>query len=126
MAHRAKCTLFSVKASDVGSKWIGQSEKIVTLLFEEARKQDYSIIFIDELDCICSNRDSSPDDHGKKVLVSILTEINRIGDDINNVAVLTATNNPWDLDRAVQNRFLTKIYLCAVARFRDSKEHFEA
>jgi SpoVK/Ycf46/Vps4 family AAA+-type ATPase len=111
VAHRAKCTLFSVKASDIGSKWTGQSEKKVTLLFEEAQKKDYSLIFIDELDCICSNRDSSPDEHGKKVLTSFLTEINRIGDDINNVAVLAATNKPWDLDRAVQDRFVKKIYV---------------
>ena len=112
MANRADCTLFSVKASDIGSKWTGQSEKKLTLLFEEAHKQYYSVIFIDELDGICSNRDSSPDEHGKKVLISILkTEIDRIGDDINNVAVLAATNNPWDLDRAVQDRFETKIYV---------------
>lgn len=71
--------LFSVKASDIGSKWTGQSEKKVTLLFEEAHKQYYSVIFIDELDGICSNRDSSPDEHGKKVLISILkTEIDPI------------------------------------------------
>lgn len=111
MADRAKCTLFSIKASDIGSKWTGQSEKKVTLLFEEAKKQDYSIIFIDEFDCICSNRDSSHDEYGKKVLTSFLTEINRIGNDIDNVAILAATNKPWDLDLAVQDRFDTKIYV---------------
>ena len=111
MAHRSNCTLFVVKASDIGSKWHGQSEKKITLLFEEARKQHYSIIFIDELDCICTNRDRSSHDYGRKILTSFLTEINRIGDDIHDVAVLAATNKPWDLDRAVQDRFDTKIYV---------------
>ena len=111
MAHRSDCTLFLVKASDIGCKWAGESEKKITLLFEEAQKQHYSIIFIDELDCICSNRDRSSHEYGKRVLTSFLTEINRIGDDIHNVAVLAATNKPWDLDRAVQDRFETKIYV---------------
>eukprot|EP00986_Skeletonema_menzelii_P017414 scaffold19360_cov80-Skeletonema_menzelii.AAC.2 len=111
VAHCSDCTLFSVKASDIGSKWYGESEKKVTILFEEAKKQHYSIIFIDELDCICSNRDRSRNEYGRKVLTSFLTEINRIGDDINNVAVMAATNRPWDLDRAVQDRFDTKIYV---------------
>ena len=111
MAHCSDCTLFSVKASDIGSKWYGESEKKVTILFEEAKKQHYSILFIDELDCICSNRDRSRNEYGRKVLTSFLTEINRIGDDVNNVAVMAATNRPWDLDRAVQDRFDTKIYV---------------
>lgn len=58
------------------------------------------------------NRDngSNEDEDDRKILASFLTGINRIGDDIHNVAVLAATNRPWTLDLAVQDRFDTKIY----------------
>ena len=112
MANCAGGTFYSVKAKDIGCKWSGQSEKKVSLLFEEAKKQDYSIIFIDEIDGVCSNRDGNPDEHDRKVLTSFLTEINSIGQEgSSNVAVIAATNVPWDLDCALLDRFDTKIYV---------------
>ena len=43
---------YAVKGSDIVSKWVGESEKNINSLFEEANKQDRAIIFIDEMDSL--------------------------------------------------------------------------
>lgn len=116
VAKETGCTLFSIKASDIGSKWKGDSEKFIKNLFvmasekaDEAGESGRSIIFIDEIDSICSRRDGRMDDSAdRKVLNEFLTHT---GGTLKNVVVLAATNLPWDLDTAILSRFKKKIFV---------------
>lgn len=51
-----KVTFYMRKGADALSKWVGEAERQLRLLFEEARKTQPSIIFFDEIDGKCSRR----------------------------------------------------------------------
>ena len=53
VATEAESTFFTVSSSDLVSKWMGESEKLVSQLFSLAREHSPAIVFIDE---VCQHR----------------------------------------------------------------------
>jgi hypothetical protein len=72
VATEVESTLFSISASAVTSKWSGESERLIKLLFQLAREKKPSIIFIDEIDSLCGARDA-PD--ANALLLGLKTEL---------------------------------------------------
>ena len=102
---------YAVKGSDIVSKWVGESEKNINSLFEEANKQDRAIIFIDEMDSLLGKR--GQDIHNDKRVNEFLQQIDGFAGRNPNLLLLGATNRPWDIDTAAtrSGRFSQKIYI---------------
>ena len=104
-------TFFSISSSDLLSKWLGESEKLVRNLFELARQNKPSIIFIDEVDSLCSARSDTESESARRVKTQFLIEMQGVGKSMEGVLVLGATNIPWCLDPAIRRRFEKRIYI---------------
>ncbi|KAL7299095.1 vacuolar protein sorting-associated protein 4B [Trichogramma pretiosum] len=104
-------TFFSVSSSDLVSKWLGESEKLVKNLFELARQHKPSIIFIDEVDSLCSSRSDNESESARRIKTEFLVQMQGVGTDNDGILVLGATNIPWVLDSAIRRRFEKRIYI---------------
>lgn len=112
MAEEIGFNFYQIKPSDIQSKWVNASQENIKNLFEEARKNAPSIIFLDELDAIVPNRDNSSVNHMNTSAVNeFLAQMNNSGDD--GVFVIGATNRPQVIDPAIlrAGRLDKKVYV---------------
>lgn len=100
-----------MSSSDLLSKWLGESEKGVKCLFELARDRQPCIVFIDEIDALCSQRSDTESESSRRVKTEFLVQMQGVGTDNSGVLVLAATNIPWGLDAAIRRRFEKRIYI---------------
>ncbi|CAB3410800.1 unnamed protein product [Caenorhabditis bovis] len=104
-------TFFSVSSSDLMSKWLGESEKLVKNLFALAREHKPSIIFIDEIDSLCSSRSDNESESARRIKTEFMVQMQGVGLNNDGILVLGATNIPWILDSAIRRRFEKRIYI---------------
>lgn len=110
-AEADNSTFLTVSTSDLVSKWVGESEKLIRGLFDLAREKKPSIIFIDEIDSLLSARSENDTESSRRIKTEFLVQIDGVGKSMDGILLLAATNLPWDLDPAVRRRFEKKIYI---------------
>ncbi|XP_013183613.2 katanin p60 ATPase-containing subunit A-like 2 [Amyelois transitella] len=112
VASESSCTFFNISCSTIINKWRGESEKIIKVLFEMASYYAPSIIFIDEVETIASDR-STPGEHeaSRRMKAQLLTELDGISEREGVVFLLANSNMPWELDPAMLRRLEKRIYI---------------
>eukprot|EP01089_Gocevia_fonbrunei_P012040 TRINITY_DN2743_c0_g1_i1.p1 TRINITY_DN2743_c0_g1~~TRINITY_DN2743_c0_g1_i1.p1 ORF type:complete len:397 (-),score=111.95 TRINITY_DN2743_c0_g1_i1:6-1196(-) len=112
-AETCNCKFYPVSSSDLVSKHLGDSEKAVKELFQNAKANSPSVIFIDEIDAICSTRREGESESSTRMKTQFLIQMTDLDSSPQNggVVVLAATNRPFDLDPAVRRRFDRRIYI---------------
>src|SRR5690554_6800228 len=100
MAEEIGFNFYQLKPSDIQSKYVNESQEKIKNLFDEARENAPSIIFIDELDAVVPNRDNSNVNHMNTSAVNeFLAQMNNCGDD--GIFIIGATNRPNSIDPAI-------------------------
>ena len=113
LAAECHCTFFNISASSLLSKYYGESEKLVRCLFLMARQYERSVIFIDELDCLMTQRsDGVEHEASRRIKTQLLVEIDGLNATSNQqIFVLAATNLPWTIDSAMLRRLEKRVYV---------------
>lgn len=130
VATESRSTFFSISASSLTSKYLGESEKLVRALFSLAKMLAPSIIFVDEIDSILSQRSGSGEHEAtRRIKTEFLiqwSDLQRAAagredkdgsdkdsrkGDASRVLVLAATNLPWAIDEAARRRFVRRQYI---------------
>ncbi len=105
--HLARATAGEVKAGfiavgihDVLEMWIGQSERNLRDIFENARAHTPCVLFFDEVDALGASRSDMRQGAGRHVINQFLSELDGLKGSNEGVLILAATNAPWHLDPA--------------------------
>ncbi len=101
VANETNASFYHIAGPEVVSKFVGESEERLRKIFEEARKNAPSIIFIDELDAIAPKRGETKGDVEKRLVAQLLTLMDGL-ESRGEVVVIGATNRPDDIDEALR------------------------
>eukprot|EP00057_Strongylocentrotus_purpuratus_P030902 XP_783032.3 PREDICTED: spastin [Strongylocentrotus purpuratus] len=112
VANESNATFFNISAATLTSKYVGEGEKLVRALFAVARQLQPSIIFMDEIDSLLTERKEGEHDASRRLKTEFLVEFDGVkADGSERMLVMGATNRPQELDDAVLRRLVKRVYV---------------
>jgi SpoVK/Ycf46/Vps4 family AAA+-type ATPase len=101
-AGECEAKFFNVAITDVLDMYIGEAEKKLHALFEQARQKTPSVLFFDELEALAGKRQYTREATSSKVVSTFLSELDGFSQNNKGVLVIGATNVPWAIDPAMR------------------------
>lgn len=112
IACQSGATFFSISASSLTSKWVGEGEKMVRALFAIARCHQPAVIFIDEIDSLLSQRTDGEHDSSRRIKTEFLVQLDGAATSAEDrILVVGATNRPQEIDEAARRRLAKRLYI---------------
>ncbi|XP_029770469.1 fidgetin-like protein 1 [Suricata suricatta] len=112
IASQSGATFFSISASSLTSKWVGEGEKMVRALFAVARCQQPAVIFIDEIDSLLSQRGDGEHESSRRIKTEFLVQLDGASTcSEDRILVVGATNRPQEIDEAARRRLVKRLYI---------------
>ncbi|KAG8686979.1 hypothetical protein FRC11_008028 [Ceratobasidium sp. 423] len=111
VAKESGARMIAIKPSDIQQMYVGESEKVVTAVFQLARRLMPCLIFIDEIDALFGARTNQGDSNSARYHASLITQFMQEMDGLllSKVVVIGATNRPFDLDDAILRRLPCRV-----------------
>jgi len=100
LAWESKCSFLAASPAEINSMWLGESEKAVKRLFDEARAKAPAIVFLDEIDALLPSRSGGVNLYSDKVVNQFLHEMDGLRTN-RRIFVIGATNRRELLDPAL-------------------------
>ncbi|XP_051872180.1 fidgetin-like protein 1 [Pristis pectinata] len=112
IACQSGATFFSISASSLTSKWVGEGEKMVRAMFAVARCHQPAVIFIDEIDSLLSQRVDGEHDSSRRIKTEFLVQLDGAATSADDrILVVGATNRPQEIDEAARRRLVKRLYI---------------
>ncbi len=99
-AGEVKARFISVGINDILNMWIGESERNLHSIFEQARAAKPCVLFFDEVDALGASRADLRSSGTRQLVNQFLSELDGIDSRNDGLLILAATNAPWHVDPA--------------------------
>lgn len=111
VATELNAAFFDVKGSNLLSKWVGESQKNVTRLFDAMSAHERAVLYMDEVDGLLASRGSGASSVREGVLTEFLQSMDGVRSNMRSLLFIGATNRAVSIDRAILSRVGAMIYV---------------
>ncbi len=111
LSNEINATFFNVEANKLGSRYVGDTPRLISAMFKVAKQNAPSVVFIDEIDSLLKSREMQSTDVGAVQAFNAQMDGFTSKSQKEFVLLIAATNTPWDLDTAILSKFIKRIFV---------------
>lgn len=111
VATESDCTTLEVSGAQVLQRYVGESEKIIQVIFQLARALQPCVVFLDEADSVFTRRSDKANSWERTMVNQFLHEWDIMASSAQSAFIIVATNRPQDIDDAILRRLPRRFYI---------------